>query len=237
MISIKRNGLVLNILSLSLLALPLAACEGMDVEAPAPTDSPAPTSAPAPAAAEASFNVTTVIIGADHQTQEHTVRMTESQWQKVTERRNAALAAGESGPGGSSDVGEIQQAVTADTGLKANCPSGSEIFFQSDGFAGDRYCLVLLGWDSTSGSTDFDFPLPWSVHSYILTSRDATALICTSNYDCNLYTCGLGSSVWYNAGTCLGHLDCRNQHIVQPPYQTYMSPYLVHLQWGPFSCY
>jgi hypothetical protein len=79
--------------------------------------------------------------------------------------------------------------------------------------------------------------LPFTVRSYRIGKYAAPGVICTSTYDCNLYQCGNGSSVWMNAGgPCPGHL-C-NGDVPQPPYQSYLRPYAVHMQAAaPFPCY
>jgi hypothetical protein len=211
--SAKKICPMSTVLSLALLALPLAACDGVDDDAAA--------TAPAPAAT-AEREVISAVIGPDGQMQTTRFRIAESQFQEMLRRR---LAAGseETKTHDSSSVDRIQQAWT----VQGSCGSSfSTWFFSGYNYTGSIVCLQASGIDATT--TDMEYNVGFSIRSFI--SGYDRGLICTSNADCNLYQCGYGSSVWVDA---VGN----SPSVYQPPYQSYLSPHWVHMQpHAPFPC-
>ena len=216
MSSTKKTGFVLNVFCLSLLGLPLLACEGVDGDAGASDSTP-------PGERE----VVSMVVGRDGQVQTTRVRMTETEWQQILARRDADEA---TGPRGDRGVDQIRQAQT----ISGNCSDGTWSLFYV-GPNNTPYCLKNDGWDGTSPSMALDVGL--AIRSYRIGKYSSRALICTSSADCNMYECGKGGTVWFDAGgACDGHL-CQGI-VPQPPYQTYMSPHWVHMQAAaPFPCY
>jgi hypothetical protein len=227
----RKSGLVVKTLSVSLLGLTLGACEGVDDGAPA--------SEPTAVGAEESFDVVTVKPGPDGQLMETTTRMTESQWQVIVDRRIAAAKGIKPPVRSNSSVFETQQATVID-----NCADpGSDWVYSGPNQTGTRTCL-FSDWSDT-GFPNMAYSLGYSVQSYwtgnICSAPQAGCgagtLICTSNFDCNLYTCGQGSSVWLNASSCPGGTFCRG-NVFQPPPQSLLSPHYVHVQGArPFACH
>jgi hypothetical protein len=222
--STRKSVLVVNLLSLSFLGLAAAGCDGVEGDDPA--------GAPPPAAAEESFEVTSVAPGPDGKLVTTNVRMTESQWQQIVERRKAAAAGSKPRALGDSSVFETKQAYT----LTDYCSDPkSSWFYSGPNFTGSRTCLY--GFNNDIGTPDMVANVGYYIRSYI-TGNNGLTLICTGNYDCNYYQCGNGSSVWLNAGTCnnpYGYGCSGNVSAAPPPY--YGSSY-VHMQIAyPFYCH
>ena len=217
----KKSGLVVNILSVSLLGLTLGACEGMDDGAPGP---------PAPGAAEESFDVISVSRDPGGQPKETRVRMTKSQWQQIVDRRLAAASGSKPRPLADSSVFETRQAQT----VLDSCTDPAATWIFSDyNQMGNMTCLYDFFGDSASPGQDYKVSYSiksyWTGNSY-RNGKFGKTLICTSDYDCNLYQSGNGYSVWLNASTC--GTFCKG-NVYQPPPQTLMSPYVVHVQEAP----
>jgi hypothetical protein len=226
----NRSALVMTTVSVAWL-LALGACDGVDDVAPAGD--------PPPTAAEESFDVITVRPGLDGELQSTTTRMTASQWQVIVDRRLAAAKGIKLPVRSTPSVFETQQATIIDS-----CSdSGSDWVFSGPNQTGTRTCLFTDFADT--GFSNMAFNVGYSIQSYwtgdICSAPQAGCgvgtLICTSNFDCNSYTCGKGTSVWVNASTCAGGIFCRG-NVLQPPPQTLMSPHYVHVQGAlPFACH
>jgi hypothetical protein len=217
--STRKNGLVVS--ALSLFAVMLSACDGVDAQAP--------TNDPAPAAAEESFDVITAVRGADGQMRKNTVRMTESQWKQIVEQRNRLLDPNQASPKGDPSVFQTQQATT----LVDSCANlASTWFFSGPNQTGTRTCLIDWWTDDNTPSQVYD--VGYAIHSYNLGNFRGQNVICTGTSDCNVYTCRQGSSVWFNAGNCGGSVGCTGYVSSTPP--PYTARY-VHMQNGFFNCW
>jgi hypothetical protein len=195
----KKN---LALLALSASCLALSACEGMDDPAATPTP-----------AVEESFDVITVVPGPDGKVQSTKTRMTDSQWQEIVKRRQAAEAALAADPDPS--VFRVRQANNIAGTWTTFCddPTTSWIYA---GFnqTGTRTCLV--GPNSDDPYFDYTYDVGYAIHSY-WDGQAVSTNICTGVADCNFYQppCNYGSSVWVRDGAW-----ARGNVSATPPYYT-----------------
>lgn len=223
MISTSKNRLVSKILGLSLLGLPLAACEGAEGNA---EGDPPTASAPAAAVGEESREVISIVVDSNGAEQRSTVRMRESEWQQIVKQRLAGAAAPEGTGSAAAPVARIQQAFT----VLGTCGSSSSTwFFSGNSFSGTVACLKQA--DEETNLPYVDRNVGFAVHSTLAGSNAARALLCTSDSDCNLWQCGYGRSVWFDAGGA----GAAYTNIPQPPSNSFMTPHWVHMQLGTFT--
>jgi hypothetical protein len=214
-------------LCLPLLGLALAGCERGD--GPPPASAPAPAATSPAAVPEQSFEVYSVTRGIDGQRQVDKVRMTDSQWKVIAERRRlGCMDPSKAVSNARSPIFESQQSLT----VTASC---SECYtswiFSGSSQTGNRTCLA--GWWSDSNDPSNVYNVGYAIHSYDAGNSGLT-VICKDTADCNVWTCGNGRSVQVNGGQCPYCGGCTGYVATAPPPYTVQ---YVHMQISPFNCH